>query len=175
MNDTLLRLAFAIQAGRGLHALLLGSGVSRAASVPTGWEVVLDLVRQVAAARNEDPPPDPAAWYEEEFGNPPDYTDLLDEFASTPAERGLLLRGYFEPTAEERERDEKAPTAAHRAIARLVRDGFINVVITTNFDRLLEQALVDEGAQPTVISAPDDIAGAPPAVARTCPRRQGPW
>jgi hypothetical protein len=32
-------------------------------------------------------------------------------------------------------------TAAHNAIAALVKVGWIKVVITTNFDRLIEQAL----------------------------------
>jgi hypothetical protein len=32
----------------GTQALLLGSGVSRSAQVPTGWDVTLDLVRRVA-------------------------------------------------------------------------------------------------------------------------------
>lgn len=34
----------------GTYALLLGSGVSRAAGIPTGWEVTLDLVRKAAVA-----------------------------------------------------------------------------------------------------------------------------
>lgn len=162
MDEGLLRLCFGIQSGPGLYALLLGSGVSRAASMPTGWEVVLHLVRQVAAARGGDPEPDPAGWYEQTFGVAPDYTDLLSQVTSTPAERSQLLSGFFEPTAEERQRGEKLPTGAHRAIARLMRDGFVRVVVTTNFDRLLEQSLSDEAVQPTVVSSVDDIAGAPP-------------
>jgi hypothetical protein len=49
----------------------------------------------------------------------PDYSQLLESLAGTPAERQAILRGYFEPTEEEREEGEKAPTPAHRAIARL--------------------------------------------------------
>ena len=33
------------------------------------------------------------------------------------------------------------PTKAHRAIAQLVKDGIMRVIITTNFDRLLENAI----------------------------------
>lgn len=33
------------------------------------------------------------------------------------------------------------PTVAHKAIANLVKHGFIKVIVTTNFDRLLERAL----------------------------------
>jgi NAD-dependent SIR2 family protein deacetylase len=42
---------------------------------------------------------------------------------------------------EDRQEGRKTPTAAHRAIAALVRSGYIRVLITTNFDRLLEESL----------------------------------
>jgi hypothetical protein len=44
-----LSLAFSVRSGPGTYAILLGSGVSRAAGVPTGWEVTLNLVRTPAA------------------------------------------------------------------------------------------------------------------------------
>lgn len=40
-------LAVSMHANRGVYALLLGSGVSRAAEIPTGWDVTLDLIRKV--------------------------------------------------------------------------------------------------------------------------------
>jgi hypothetical protein len=46
-------LATGIHAQPGVYAVLLGSGVSRAADIPTGWEIVTNLVREVAVA--EDP------------------------------------------------------------------------------------------------------------------------
>lgn len=62
----------------------------------------------------------------------------------------------------------KVPTAAHRAIADLVKAGYIRVVLTTNFDRLLEKALEDVGVVPTVISTPDTIVGALPLTHTRC-------
>ena len=38
-------LAFSMFANRGVHALVLGTGVSRAVEIPTGWEITLDLTR----------------------------------------------------------------------------------------------------------------------------------
>ena len=38
-----------------------------------------------------------------------------------------------------------------RAIARLVRSGHVRVIVTTNFDRLMENALREEGIEPTVV------------------------
>ncbi len=148
--------------------LLLGSGVSRAAGIPTGWEVVLDLIRRLAQLKGEDPNPDPAAWYRHTFGEEPDYSRLLDEVAKSPAERQQLLRSYFEPTEEEREERLKLPTAAHRAVASLVAKGYVKVVLTTNFDRLLEKALEAEGITPTVIDTTDKLSGALPIVHSTC-------
>jgi hypothetical protein len=53
LQDPILRLAIALYHNKGAYALLLGSGVSRSAGIPTGWEIVLDLTRQVAASYGE--------------------------------------------------------------------------------------------------------------------------
>lgn len=154
-------LIFAIQSNPGTYALLLGSGISRAANIPTGWEITEDLIQRLAALRKEKCEPDPETWYREKFGKEPDYSKLLEELAKTKTERQQLLRSYFEPNSANNEGD-KRPTKAHKAIASLVAKGFIKVIITTNFDRLLENALDELGIKPTVISTPDQINGALP-------------
>ena len=53
--------------------------------------------------------------------------------AASRAERSKKLRGYFEPTDEERELNLKTPTIAHRAIAQLVLRGYLKVIVTPNF------------------------------------------
>jgi hypothetical protein len=164
MNDPMLSLALSMHANPGVYALLLGSGVSRSAGIPTGWEVVLDLIRRLATLEGEDCEPEPDAWYREKYGTQPTYSGLLDAVAKAPAERSQLLKAYFQPTDDEREQNLKVPTAAHRAIARLVKKGAVKVVLTTNFDRLVEQALQAEGVSPTVISTPDAADGALPIV-----------
>lgn len=168
MIDPLLSLAFGMQSNRGVYALLLGSGVSRAAQIPTGWEIVLDLVGKLAHMQGEECPPDPAAWYRTKFGDEPDYSKLLDAVAKSPVERQQLLATYFEPNEEEREQGWKLPTCAHRAIAKLVSGGYVRVILTTNFDRLIERAIEDEGITPAVISTPDATEGALPVVHQKC-------
>jgi hypothetical protein len=64
MIEPILSLAFGMQSNKGAYALLLGSGLSRSAGIPTGWEVVLDLTRKLAAMKREDCEPDPAAWFQ---------------------------------------------------------------------------------------------------------------
>ena len=168
MIDPVHALAFSIQGNPGINALLLGSGVSRASGIPTGWEITLDLVRKLAGLRGAAPDPDPETWYIETYGREPDYSDLLDQLTRTPAERQQLLREYFEPTEQEREEGRKQPTEAHRAIAALASQGYIKVILTTNFDRLMENALKDSGIEPAIISSPDQVGGALPLVHMTC-------
>lgn len=168
MIDPILSLAFTIHANKGVYALLLGSGISRSANIPTGWDLVLDLIRQLAAAQGKDAGADPADWYRAEYGKEPEYPTLLASLAKQPAERIQLIRPYFEPTAEERRRHQKTPTPAHQAIAELVAGGYVRVIVTTNFDRLLELALQDRGVTPTVISTTDGIAGAKPLAHSAC-------
>jgi hypothetical protein len=168
MIDPVHSLAFSIQASRGVYAILLGSGVSRAARIPTGWEITLDLVRKLAALHGEVCEPDPELWYLAKFGKAADYSDLLDALTKTPAERQQLLRTYWEPNEQEREEGVKQPTAAHRAIAGLVVQGFVKVIITTNFDRLMESALVDAGVVPTILSSADQVHGALPLIHTQC-------
>ena len=86
----------------------------------------------------------------------------------SPTERSLLLRGYFEPTDRERAQGVKVPGAAHRALAQLAASGHLRLFLTTNFDRLLEQALEDAGVIPTVISSADSIDGAAPLAHSGC-------
>lgn len=157
-------IAFEMQAGKGMFALLLGSGVSRAAKIPTGWDITLDLVRRVAALRGDDPGADPAGWYATVFGKEPDYSELLDLLATTQTLRQRVIRPYIEPSDDERARGEKLPTAAHHAIARLMASGYVRLVLTTNFDQLLEQALAEQGVTATVIASADHVAGALPLV-----------
>ncbi|MEJ8673865.1 SIR2 family protein [Chromobacterium amazonense] len=168
MIEPIHSLAFSMQANRGVYAVLFGSGLSRSARIPTGWEITLDLVRRLAAVGGEECGADPSAWYRGKFDKEPDYSELLDALAKTPAERQQLLRQYWEPTEQEREEGAKQPTQAHRAIADLVAKGFVRVIVTTNFDRLMELALLDVGVTPTVLSSSDHVHGAMPLIHTQC-------
>ena len=161
-------LAFSMHANPGVYAVLAGSGLSRAARIPTGWEITLELVRKLAAVRGKRCDPDPEQWHRKTFGKEPNYSDLLDAVCRTPAERQQLLQSYVEPSEEEREEGAKQPTTAHRAIAALAAQGFIRVIVTTNFDRLFETALEAETVRPVVVSSPDQVRGALPLLHTSC-------
>ena len=151
-----------------VYAVLAGSGVSRAAKIPTGWEITLDLVRKLAALHDEKCEPHPEQWFSKRFGNEPDYSDLLKELFGTPSERQQVLRDYIEPSSDEQDEGAKQPTAAHRAIAALAAKGFIRVIVTTNFDRLIEMGLEEAGVTPTVLTTPDEVQGALPLIHTDC-------
>jgi len=168
MIDPLHSLAFSIYENPGVYCVLLGSGVSRAAEIPTGWEITLDLIRRIAALRGVTGEPDWAAWYKATFGTEPKYSELLDQLASTPDERRSVLHSYIEPGADDLASGRKIPTRAHHAIARMVAAGYLRLIITTNFDRLIENALREAGVEPAVITSDDALKGAVPLIHSRC-------
>lgn len=164
----IINLVFSMYYNPGVYALLIGSGVSKAAGIKTGWEIVLDLIGQLASSLQEDPKPDPETWYTARFNEEPDYSKILEKLAKTPSERMNILKKYFEPTEEEKEQKLKVPTEAHKAIAQMVKSGYIKMILTTNFDRLLEKAIEEVGITPDIIRSEDDFEGAMPYVHSKC-------
>jgi hypothetical protein len=167
-DDAETKVAFSIFENEGVYAVLLGSGVSGAAGIPTGWDITLSLIRRIARAKGVSEQPDWEKWYREETHQAPAYSALIHELALSASERRSILDGYIEPSEEDRQRKLKAPTKAHIALAKLVRAGYIRVILTTNFDRLMENALRDEGVEPTVISSLDALRGAQPIAHSRC-------
>ena len=155
-------MTFSVAAQPRVYALLLGSGISKGAGVPTGWEVAEDLARRLADQQHEDPGDDPIGWYKSWSGENPDYPSLVEALAPSPADRRNLLRSYFEATSDDEESQAPVPSSAHRSIASLVAQGLVSVIVTTNFDRLLERAIADAGKEPVVIATPDAAQGAEP-------------
>ncbi|WP_173012787.1 SIR2 family protein [Niveispirillum sp. SYP-B3756] len=165
IEDGTLRLAFSIQQQPGVYALLLGSGLSSAAGIPTGWGITIDLIRQIGTLKGETTDRTDAdweGWYRAQTDQAPDYSALLAALGRQPSERQPIIARYIEPSDEDRAEGLKVPTLAHHAIARLVAGGYIRVILTTNFDRLLETALRDAGVEPVVIASPDQCNGARP-------------
>lgn len=167
-DDHLTRISFSIYENRGVYAFVIGSGLSRAAQIPTGWEITLDLIRRVAIAQGEEEQANWVTWYREKTGKEPDYSELVSELGLSAAERRAILHSYIEPTTEDREEGRKLPTAAHYAIADLVKLGYVRVIITTNFDRLLESAVRERGIEPNVVASVDTLKGTEPLTHSSC-------
>ena len=153
-----------MHAAPGVYAVLVGSGMSSAAGIPTGWQVVQDLIRKVALAEGVDPSEvehQPEEWWAAQGRPEPRYDALLPGLAPTDAARQALLRRYFELLADG---TQVQPTAGHHALAALAATGRVRVILTTNFDRLIERALDQAGVAPQVIASSGAISGMTPMV-----------
>jgi hypothetical protein len=168
--DPRVNLATALESQPGVYALLLGSGVSTGAGIPTGWGVVEALVRRAAVAAGDEPGANFNAeeWWVANGEGDLGYSAVVAALGLTRAARRGLLAEFFEPTDEEREDGLKVPGDAHKAIAALVRKGMIRVIVTTNFDRLIESALEAEGVSPQVIDTAGKASGMEPMQHARC-------
>lgn len=163
--DPRIALATAMHAAPGVFAVLVGSGMSTAAGIPTGWQVVQDLVRRIALAEGVDleaRAEAPETWWATQGRPTLRYDTLLTALASTDTARHHLLQRYFDPAVGEGGPVE--PTPAHDALARLCASGRVRLVITTNFDRLVERAMDRRGMAPQVISSPAAVGGMIPLI-----------
>lgn len=166
MDNQLMSLSFSMEANKGVYALLLGSGVSFSAGIPTGWGILKELCRRIMELKKEQHE-DPIKWYENYFSKPAAYDEVIEMLAKTSTERVSLLAEFFEPK-EDDEDDTKKPTIAHKKIAKLVKDGYIKVIVTTNFDRLMEQALDELQVPYQTLYHESDIEGMKPLVHANC-------
>jgi SIR2-like domain len=156
-------LATSLHASPGVYAVLVGSGMSTAAGIKTTWGVVQDLIRRVATSEGVDPKEfdeAPEDWWAAQGRPELRYDLLLEELASTDTARRALLRRYFDPLPENN--GPVVPTLAHYALAQLCATGRVNLILTTNFDGLIERALEAAGLSPQVISSPGSIRGMTP-------------
>lgn len=154
--DPIVSLAVAIAEAPGSCALFLGSGVSVDAGVPTGWDIYIDglhRLRRLETGQDDDLDADSLEkWLESTGRKDLGYSGLLDLITPDAAIRRAYLAGYFE---------QLAPAKTHQRIADLVARGLVKVIVTTNFDRLLEQALTARGVEPVVVSDDATLAAAP--------------
>lgn len=155
--DPIVSLSVALAEAPGTCAFFLGSGVSRDAGVPTGYEVMRTGLRRLHQLETgaESPAADPEldTWLAETGRSDISYSDLLELIAPDQAVRREYLAGFFEGT-------EPGPT--HEALGRLAEQGLVRVFITTNFDRLLEHALQARGIEPIVIASDADLEAVVP-------------
>lgn len=150
--DEVIPAAVAVVSSPKRYALLLGSGISRSAGISTGQMITDDLIGKIAAVQGEVITGKPTEWYNSRQGIKPTFSGLLAQLTKSPEDRVAVLKEYFMVADGNGDLRAPEPTQAHRTIAKLVREGHISFIITTNFDDLLERALRDEGIQPTVIT-----------------------
>lgn len=154
--DDVLPAAFAVVQSPKRYALLLGSGISGYA-IPTGQEITKDMIKKIAAVLGRTINGDPKDWYQKRYDKKPTFSNLFKDL-NTSADREAALCDYFTLEGEGGERIAPEPTEAHHVIVNMVKEGLIGLIITTNFDDLMEWALRKEGIQPVVITEYSDSA-----------------
>lgn len=170
-DDLYLPLAFSMHSTPGAYAVLVGAGVSMGAGLPTAWDIVVDLARKLCYQVNPDRAEGLTAdnveeWYVATYNVPLSYSGLLEQVAPTVHEREAVLRQYFEPQSDVSGTDTTTrrflPSVAHESIADMMAAGVIRVVVTMNFDHLLEDALSARGIDPVIVRTDNDAAGLAP-------------
>jgi hypothetical protein len=166
--DPFVVLSASLHFDRGAYAVLAGSGMSTAAGIPTGWDLTKALAALEALHRDEHIPDDIEAWWAANKAVPLAYSTVMEAIAPTLGQRQALLRSVIEPSADEIRAGLKIPGAAHHALAELVSRGYVRVIVTTNFDRLIETALRGAGIEEQMLSGPGDLPGMIPLQHTAC-------
>ena len=161
-------LAASFHYDRGAYAVLVGSGMSTAAGIPTGWDLTRELAELEARHQEGQSPDDIEAWWAANKAVPLGYSSVVEAIAPTIGQRQALLRSIIEPSADEITAGLKIPGSAHHALAELVGRGYVRVIVTTNFDRLIETALRSAGIDEQMLSGPGDLPGMIPLQHTAC-------
>lgn len=161
--DPIVSLSVALAEAPGTCAFFLGSGVSRDAGIPTGYEVMRAGLRRLHQLETEAEKPatddELNAWQAATGREGITYSELLEALAPDQAVRREYLAAFFEGVE---------PGTTHEALAELAKQGLVRIFITTNFDRLLERALQARGIEPTVVSSDAELAAGVPREHADC-------
>jgi hypothetical protein len=161
------RAALALHHRPGGCVALLGAGISKPTGVGTAWDVLDALIRKVATTEGASPD-DPFEWWMQRTGTEANYGGVLEELASTPSDRRALLAPFFEGADRGAHSDRPVPSQGHCELARLARTGHIRIILTLNFDHLMEQALRDVGIEPVIVSGAASIEAMEPLHSQRC-------
>ena len=132
-------------------ALFLGAGASRSSGIVLASEMIAEW-RRIAFEESAPAGADFEAWCAGQpwFGSPTEYSELFELLF--PDERAR--QGYIEEKIKKRH-----PSWGYLYLAHLMHAKRINLVFTTNFDDLLNQALTQFYGYNAVVCAADSEVG----------------
>jgi len=118
----------------GKCTVFLGAGISVPAGIPSAYGIIANIGRILLKKDNINDD-EVYAWLKTQdfFDQNSAYASILD--AAFASENDRLA--YFETEIR-----GKRPTTAHKSIAKMIDHGFTSIVVTTNFDRLMEYAVL---------------------------------
>lgn len=119
----------------GYYAFLIGAGVSVCADIPLGGGIVRILRQRLLEELRREVSPDAAedifqklGWFQD---RETEYSEAILRAFSSDHDRQAFFRELI---------SGKMPTLAHYYLASIIAHGCCNLVLTTNFDDLLEKA-----------------------------------
>ncbi len=116
--------------GRSPYILFLGEGCAAAAGAPSRAEIARQALALFASDSDKPVPNEPDDAVFDRFAK---YTESL-----SPASLGRMLRNLHA---------QVAVPSFYQHLAQLIREGYFPLIMTMNFDTLLEQALTNAGVR----------------------------
>lgn len=160
--DPILPLSISIAEGERTYAFFLGSGISNKAGIPTGKKILRETIKLLYKMENEGlevKDEEVEEWFKESEYADWGYSEILEELYPSKEDRRNFLENFFLG---------KIPTESHHIIAEMVEKKLVKVIITTNFDRLMEQALEKKGIAYDVVSSEKDLLELKPREHSNC-------
>ena len=155
MLPPLVKLATSAVPAERKYICLAGAGLSIDAGLPTAWGLMMATASLIRVDDPGDESKDLQTWFlESKYANL-SYSQLIGGLFNTTVEQQNFMRKQL--------RADK-PGKAHQLVAELVRRGVLRCVITTNFDDLIEKALVEAGIPHQVIANDDDLKHSEPLI-----------
>lgn len=160
--DPILPLSISITEGERTYAIFLGSGISSNAGIPTGGQLLSNTIKLLYKMENngsEVRDEEVEVWFKKSEYKSWGYSEILEELCPSKEDRRNFLEKIFLG---------KTPTDSHHIIAEMVEQKLVKVIVTTNFDRLMEQALDEKGVAYDVVSSEKDISELKPREHSNC-------
>ncbi len=133
-------LAVNLADGRRRFILFCGAGISKDAGVPSGQDILIDTLTKIyqqEQKKEKFSKEEVVKWYQKNKSlKDMSYSEMLDLVYPGMEQKRLYLNSFFEG---------KQPGETHETIAKMIGAGLIRLIITTNFDNLIEKALDMEG------------------------------
>lgn len=154
------------QQGRSL-AFILGAGASASSGIPTGGKLAYGWLQEWHQRECLEPNTDLQSWAREQLKNPafithqdakPAYQDAASHYATIFERRfaGDYTSGY---AALEDAMEDAAPSVGYSILAKILDETHHRVVVTTNFDNLVADAMAIHASRSPLIVGHEALAG----------------